>query len=134
MLFRSIYVPAPFCKDAILEAIDAGIELIVTITEGIPTTDMIDVKAVFTADDGALYSKPALSNALVMNKDGDALQSESALEWESRLNIRVYPHTRVEHIDRANSTLHTSIGKYAYSRTLNTPFENDPSGIFKTSG
>ena len=39
-----IYVPAPFCKDAILEAINAGIELIVTITEGIPTTDMIDVK------------------------------------------------------------------------------------------
>ncbi len=39
-----IYVPAPFCKDAILEAIDAGIEHIVTITEGIPTTDMIDVK------------------------------------------------------------------------------------------
>ncbi|WP_425666488.1 succinate--CoA ligase subunit alpha [Vibrio tubiashii] len=39
-----IYVPATFCKDAILEAIDAGIELIVTITEGIPTTDMIDVK------------------------------------------------------------------------------------------
>ncbi|EOA5466383.1 succinyl-CoA synthase, alpha subunit [Vibrio cholerae] len=39
-----IYVPAPFCKDAILEAIDAGIKLVVTITEGIPTTDMIDVK------------------------------------------------------------------------------------------
>jgi succinyl-CoA synthetase alpha subunit len=39
-----IYVPAPFCKDAILEAINAGIELIVTITEGIPTLDMLDVK------------------------------------------------------------------------------------------
>jgi len=39
-----IYVPAPFCKDAILEAIDAGIELIVCITEGIPTVDMIEVK------------------------------------------------------------------------------------------
>ncbi|QMV15068.1 succinate--CoA ligase subunit alpha [Vibrio spartinae] len=39
-----IYVPAPFCKDAILEAIDAGIELIVTITEGIPTLDLLDVK------------------------------------------------------------------------------------------
>ncbi|MBD0787322.1 succinate--CoA ligase subunit alpha [Vibrio sp. Y2-5] len=39
-----IYVPAAFCKDAIFEAIDAGIELIVTITEGIPTIDMIDVK------------------------------------------------------------------------------------------
>lgn len=39
-----IYVPAPFCKDAILEAIDAGIKLIVTITEGIPTLDMLEVK------------------------------------------------------------------------------------------
>ncbi|MEM7079210.1 MAG: succinate--CoA ligase subunit alpha [Pseudomonadota bacterium] len=40
-----IYVPAPFCKDGILEALDAGIELIVTITEGIPTLDMLAVKA-----------------------------------------------------------------------------------------
>jgi len=39
-----IYVPAPFCKDAILEAIDAGVELIVTITEGIPTLDMLEIK------------------------------------------------------------------------------------------
>jgi succinyl-CoA synthetase alpha subunit len=39
-----IYVPAPFCKDAILEAIDAGIKLIVTITEGIPTLDLVRVK------------------------------------------------------------------------------------------
>ena len=39
-----IYVPAPFCKDAILEAVDAGIELVVCITEGIPTNDMLEVK------------------------------------------------------------------------------------------
>lgn len=39
-----IYVPAPFCKDSILEAADAGIELIVCITEGIPVLDMLDVK------------------------------------------------------------------------------------------
>ncbi|EHK89610.1 succinate--CoA ligase subunit alpha [Aggregatibacter actinomycetemcomitans] len=39
-----IYVPAPGCKDAILEAIDAGIQLIVCITEGIPTLDMLLVK------------------------------------------------------------------------------------------
>ena len=39
-----IYVPAPFCKDAIIEAIDAGIKLIVCITEGIPTLDMLKVK------------------------------------------------------------------------------------------
>ena len=37
--------PAGFCKDSILEALDAGIELIVTITEGIPTLDMLAVKA-----------------------------------------------------------------------------------------
>lgn len=36
-----IYVPAPFCKDAILEAVDAGIQLIICITEGIPTLDML---------------------------------------------------------------------------------------------
>jgi succinyl-CoA synthetase alpha subunit len=40
-----IYVPAPFCKDSILEAVDAGIELVVCITEGIPTLDMLAVKA-----------------------------------------------------------------------------------------
>ncbi|MEM9242690.1 MAG: succinate--CoA ligase subunit alpha [Pseudomonadota bacterium] len=39
-----IYVPAPFCKDSIIEAVDAGIKLIVTITEGIPVLDMLDVK------------------------------------------------------------------------------------------
>lgn len=39
-----IYVPAPGCKDAILEAIDAGIQFIVCITEGIPTLDMLIVK------------------------------------------------------------------------------------------
>lgn len=39
-----IYVPAPFCQDAILEAVDAGIELVICITEGIPVVDMISVK------------------------------------------------------------------------------------------
>ena len=39
-----IYVPAAFCKDSILEAANAGIKLIVCITEGIPTLDMLDAK------------------------------------------------------------------------------------------
>jgi succinyl-CoA synthetase alpha subunit len=46
-----IYVPALFAADAILEAADAGIELIVCITEGIPVNDMVRVKA-------ALAGKP----------------------------------------------------------------------------
>lgn len=39
-----IYVPAAFCKDSILEAADAGIKLIVCITEGVPVMDMMTVK------------------------------------------------------------------------------------------
>ncbi|MEE3405250.1 MAG: succinate--CoA ligase subunit alpha, partial [Acutalibacteraceae bacterium] len=42
----SIFIPAPFCRDAILEAVDAGIKLIVTITEGIPVQDMLKIKPV----------------------------------------------------------------------------------------
>ena len=41
-----IFVPAAFAPDAILEAVDAGIELVICITEGIPTNDMINVKKV----------------------------------------------------------------------------------------
>ena len=47
-----IYVPAAFCKDSMLEAIDAGIDLVVCITEGIPTLDMLQVKMV--ADSAAV--------------------------------------------------------------------------------
>jgi succinyl-CoA synthetase alpha subunit len=40
-----VYVPPPFAADAILEAIAAGVELVITITEGIPVMDMVKVKA-----------------------------------------------------------------------------------------
>ncbi|MDP3560768.1 MAG: succinate--CoA ligase subunit alpha [Legionellaceae bacterium] len=39
-----IYVPAAFCKDSIIEAAEAGIQLIVCITEGVPVLDMLEVK------------------------------------------------------------------------------------------
>lgn len=45
-----IYVPPPYAADSILEAADAGIELIVCITEGIPVLDMLNVKAALKAN------------------------------------------------------------------------------------
>lgn len=49
-----IYVPAAFAADAILEAADAGIEVIVCITEGIPVLDMLRVKAALSGTDAKL--------------------------------------------------------------------------------
>lgn len=47
-----VFVPPPFAADSILEAIDAGIELIVAITEGIPILDMVKVTAALQATNG----------------------------------------------------------------------------------
>jgi succinyl-CoA synthetase alpha subunit len=49
-----IYVPPPFAADAILEAIDAGVKLIVCITEGIPALDMVAVKRVLAGSGSRL--------------------------------------------------------------------------------
>lgn len=49
-----IFVPAPFAPDAIIEAAEAGIKLIVCITEGIPTLDMIKVKKYLAQTDSRL--------------------------------------------------------------------------------
>ena len=53
-----IYVPAAFCQDSIIEAAQAGIELIVCITEGIPTLDMLDVKYYLERNSKALLIGP----------------------------------------------------------------------------
>ena len=47
----AIFVPPPFAADAILEAIDAGIALVIAITEGIPVADMIKVRRVLDSQE-----------------------------------------------------------------------------------
>lgn len=53
-----IYVPAPFCKDSILEAADAGIKLIVCITEGVPVLDMLEIKVYLENNTDSLMIGP----------------------------------------------------------------------------
>src|SRR4051812_34483893 len=53
-----IFVPPPFAADAILEAADAGIKVIVAITEGIPVMDMVKVKAVLKDKPGVVLVGP----------------------------------------------------------------------------
>jgi succinyl-CoA synthetase alpha subunit len=50
----AVYVPPPFAADAILEAIDAGIGLVVCITEGVPVLDMVKVKRTLCGSDTRL--------------------------------------------------------------------------------
>ena len=53
-----IFVPPPFAADAILEAIDAGMELVVCITEGIPIADMLAVRSVLDRNPGTRLIGP----------------------------------------------------------------------------
>lgn len=55
-----IYVPPAFAADAIMEAADAGIELAICITEGIPVLDMVDVKRYLEGKNTRLIDRTAL--------------------------------------------------------------------------
>ncbi|WP_255611461.1 FAD-dependent oxidoreductase [Marinobacterium arenosum] len=72
----------------------------------------------FTADDGANYSKPGLSNALARDKAADQLVSETVLEIEQRLDIRIHARCRVLSIDSDNHLLQTDLGPQPYSKLV----------------
>ena len=61
----AVFVPPPFAADAILEAVDAELDLVVAITEGIPVNDMIRVKRAMQGRKTRLIGPncPSLSNA-----------------------------------------------------------------------
>jgi succinyl-CoA synthetase alpha subunit len=65
-----IYVPAPFAADAILEAADAGIRVIVCITEGIPVLDMLKVKAALKDYPGAHLVGPNCPGVMTPGLNG----------------------------------------------------------------
>ena len=94
----------------------AGYTLAETLREKAPQKPII----VFTSDDGANYSKPGLSNALTRGKTAPELVTETALQIEQRLNIRVYTRVQAERIDADAHVLHTDIGEQAYSKLILT--------------
>ncbi|ARU88556.1 rubredoxin-NAD(+) reductase [Pseudomonas sp. M30-35] len=71
-----------------------------------------------TQESGHLYSKPALSIGLTQGKTAEALAGETPLALEKRLNIRIYPHCRVERIDSVKRVLHTSFGEMEYGQLV----------------
>lgn len=73
---------------------------------------------IFTADDGANYSKPGLSNALARDKAANELVTETVLDIEQRLDIRIHARCRVQRIDPETQTLHTDYGTQKYSKLI----------------
>ncbi|WP_229333196.1 FAD-dependent oxidoreductase [Halomonas sp. KAO] len=73
---------------------------------------------VITADDGGLYSKPALSNAFALGKDAEALLDEPALSIERRLNLRMHAFCPVQRIDAERKCLTTRLGELDYGQLV----------------
>lgn len=92
----------------------AGYRLAEAIRQRKPEQPMV----LFTTDDGADYSKPGLSNALARGKEADGLITETALEIEQRLNIRIYARCRVQRIDTDARLLTTDFGSQRYTRLV----------------
>lgn len=71
-----------------------------------------------TADDGRVYSKPNLSNALAQGRAPAQLASETAAQAAEKFNARILTQTRVSAIDPATKTVHTDAGPMVYGRLV----------------
>lgn len=88
---------------------------------------------ILTADDGALYSKPLLSNALAKGKTAETLPTASAAQMAEQLKATIMPHTRVIAVDTVAHTVATEGVTHSYDRLvlctgaepLRAPLEGD---------
>lgn len=87
--------------------IGSGIAGITTARE-VRKLDPSSTITLITADDGAQYSKPMLSNAFALSKTPESLVQKQAEDWAADLTVTVHPHTRVVNIDRAAQSVNVS--------------------------
>ncbi len=73
---------------------------------------------VITANDGAFYSKPMLSNALAKKQTAAQLAMNTATEMAEKNNLHILTHCHVENIDSDNQSIITSEGHYEYSNLV----------------
>jgi len=89
-----------------------------TLLKEIRKRDTTTPVTLVTADDGAFYSKPNLSNALATNRTAAALSSASAEKMATDQNAMVLTHTRVTSIDTQNQRVQTDGDELEYSRLV----------------
>ncbi len=89
-----------------------------TLLKEIRKRDTATPVTLVTADDGAFYSKPNLSNALTAGKTAAALAGASAEKMAMDLNATVSPHTRVTAIDTQRQRIRTGNGELEYGKLV----------------
>ena len=109
-----IFVPPPFAGDAILEAAAAGLEVICAITEGIPTQDMIRVKAALREYPKANLIGPNCPGIITPGKKSNAAGQDSGYVDGCKIGIMPgYIHT-----SKADATTGKAVGNISRSGTL----------------
>lgn len=89
-----------------------------TLLKEIRKRDAVTPVTLVTADDGAFYSKPNLSNAFTTGKTAATLASASAEKMAAELNARVLSHTRVTAIDTQRQYIRTDGGELEYGKLV----------------
>jgi len=109
-----IFVPPPFAADAVLEAADAGIQVICAITEGVPTQDMVRVKALLRDYPHANLIGPNCPGVITPGKRVSGEGASATFEGGCKIGIMPgYIHTH-----RADASTGKAVGIVSRSGTL----------------